>query len=127
MKTVLIVDDEYAIVEALQVLLEDAGYKVLTAQDGREALRLLGEQPADAIILDVMMPVMDGLQFILRKRDIPALAQTPTILVSATPEPAIRAQLSAAGTTASVRTFLRKPYSAEAILHALAQALRTGG
>lgn len=63
-KTVLIVEDETMLNEAYQVILTTAGYKVLTAFDGKEALDILAKQPADVILLDLRMPVIDGLGFL---------------------------------------------------------------
>lgn len=61
MATILIVDDEKAIVDLLVNLLEDNGYVVLTAINGEEALKILEQERPDLIISDVMMPMMDGL------------------------------------------------------------------
>ena len=62
--TVLIVEDENMLNEAYQVVLKTAGYKVLTAFDGKEALEVLEKHPADVILLDLRMPVLDGVGFL---------------------------------------------------------------
>lgn len=59
---VLVVDDEISLVQLCQLILEDAGYKVRGAVSGTEALRLIHEDVPDLILLDVMMPGMDGLE-----------------------------------------------------------------
>ena len=56
---VLVVDDDREIVRAIALLLEKEGYRVLRAYDGMEALRVLGEQSVQLIIMDVMMPRLD--------------------------------------------------------------------
>lgn len=70
--TILIVEDEKALNEAYQIILQRAGYNVLTAFDGKEALALTSQQDPDLILLDLRMPHMDGLQFLrdydLKKR-----------------------------------------------------------
>lgn len=62
--TVLIVEDENMLNEAYQVVLKTAGYKVLTAFDGKEALEVLEKHDADVILLDLRMPVLDGVGFL---------------------------------------------------------------
>ena len=59
---ILVVDDDKEIVKAIAILLEKEGYRVLEAYDGMEALELAVEQPVRLIIMDVMMPEMDGME-----------------------------------------------------------------
>lgn len=59
---ILVVDDEITLVQLCQLILEDAGYRVRGAVSGTEALRLVQEEMPDLILLDVMMPGMDGLE-----------------------------------------------------------------
>lgn len=67
---ILLVDDEYDIQEIVAEILEDAGYRVLVAKNGREALERLEEDRVDLIILDIMMPIMSGPEMVkeLRRR-----------------------------------------------------------
>ncbi len=62
MRTILVVDDEFANAQALRFILEDQGYEVLTAWTGEDALALLEAHPVDLMITDLRMPVMDGLE-----------------------------------------------------------------
>jgi two-component system alkaline phosphatase synthesis response regulator PhoP len=62
--TVLIVEDENMLNEAYQVVLKTSGYNVLTAYDGKEALEILEKHTADIILLDLRMPVLDGVGFL---------------------------------------------------------------
>lgn len=62
--TVLVVEDENMLNEAYQVILTTAGYNVLSAYDGKAALELLEEHPVDVILLDLRMPVLDGIGFL---------------------------------------------------------------
>ncbi len=60
MRTILVVDDEFAITTTLETILGDAGYRVLTAADGRQGMARLVENAPDLILLNHMMPVLDG-------------------------------------------------------------------
>jgi len=65
---VLVVDDEISLVQLCQLILEDAGYNVRGAVSGSEALRLINEEMPDLVLLDVMMPGMDGIEVCRRIR-----------------------------------------------------------
>jgi CheY-like chemotaxis protein len=86
MKTVLIVDDEFCIREALSEILEADGYAVVTAQDGTEGLARLDDARPDVVLLDFMMPAMDGLEMLRRMRDLPEHRGTPVVLMTAAPK-----------------------------------------
>jgi DNA-binding response OmpR family regulator len=78
-KTVLVVDDEEAIAEAVRARLESEGYRVLVAGDGPDAIRVCGESAPDLVVLDLMLPGMDGLEVcevIQRERWVPVLMLT---------------------------------------------------
>jgi len=82
MGTILIVDDDRFTRLAVEKYLRSFGHNVLTAEDGREALELVKEHEPDLILLDLMMPVMDGETFLqklrkeLGKQDLPVIALT---------------------------------------------------
>ena len=82
MKKILIVDDEADIIEILQFVLEANGYEIITAMDGEEGLKLARESHPDLIILDVMMPKINGykicrlLKYDNKYKDIPVLMIT---------------------------------------------------
>ena len=61
-QTVLVVDDEEAIAEAVRARLESEGYRVVVAADGPQAIELHAEQRPDLVVLDLMLPGMDGLE-----------------------------------------------------------------
>src|SRR5919107_5783480 len=75
-ESILIVDDEVAILNALSPILEDEGYQVTVAKTGAEALKLLVAEPPDLMLLDIWMPEMDGLETLKRARE-----QMPKLLV----------------------------------------------
>lgn len=80
---ILVVDDERHIREVLADALDLEGMEVRTAANGVEALRILAAWPADLIVLDLMMPTMDGWTLRARLRDAPELARIPIVVVSA--------------------------------------------
>ena len=77
---ILIVDDEKRLREMLRMILENRGYEVLEAEDGRAAVTLARTQEPHLILMDVMMPVMDGLQAVERIRQ---FSQCPVIMLTA--------------------------------------------
>ncbi|REE88917.1 DNA-binding response OmpR family regulator [Paenibacillus taihuensis] len=75
-ETILIVDDEKEILKLMEIYLKNEGYELLKASDGLEALELLGNNEVDLIILDVMMPRLDGIEACMRireERDMPII------------------------------------------------------
>ena len=80
---VLVVDDDREIVKAIALLLEKEGYKVLKAYDGMQALETVTEQQVQLIIMDVMMPKLDGLSAVMKIREIKNI---PIIVLSAKSE-----------------------------------------
>lgn len=119
MKTVLVIDDEWAIAEVLDALLTDEGYRVIVAQDGRHGLERAAEWPPDVIMLDFMMPVMDGPATLAALRSNPETADVPVILMSSLPEATI------AERSQGYVSFLRKPFRIMAVLDAVAAALQS--
>jgi len=79
-KTILVVDDEMRLVSVVEAYLEQEGYKVVKASNGREALFTARQEKPDLIILDIMMPEMDGYEFMrLHRKE----RETPIILLTA--------------------------------------------
>ncbi len=83
MSKLLIVDDEVAILEALTDILSVEGYEVATAANGAECLKRAGEDRPDLILLDLMMPVMDGQEMLRRLKESPDLRAIPVVVMSA--------------------------------------------
>jgi CheY-like chemotaxis protein len=113
-KTLLIVDDEFAIVEALAEILKWEGYTVMSAGNGRAALEVLGKERVDLVLMDAMMPVMGGVEAAAAMQADPRLRDIPIILMTAGPMPAGEARWVAA---------LRKPFQLEALERAVRNAL----
>ena len=82
-KTILIVDDEVSILMALEYALKKQNFKVLIARDGSEALKIVEEEIPDLVLLDIMMPKVDGYQTLTHIRSTPALKDIKVVLLSA--------------------------------------------
>ncbi|MEZ6057766.1 MAG: response regulator [Planctomycetaceae bacterium] len=80
---ILLVDDEYKIIEPLKYSLEKEGYEVSTALDGREAVQKCQTEPPDLVILDLMLPVMDGLQVCRQLRGNPHTREIRILMLTA--------------------------------------------
>ncbi len=68
MYTVLVCDDDKEIVEAIEIYLSQEGYQILKAYDGEQALKVLSEEKVDLLVIDVMMPRLDGIRATLKIR-----------------------------------------------------------
>lgn len=112
--TVLIVDDEQCILELLEDILQDAGYTVLTAHDGRIALSLARQVRPDLVLTDMMMPHMGGVALCTQLRRDPAMSNIAILGMSAVPQ-------AAAGV--GFTEFLTKPFEFEEVLRCVDQAL----
>jgi CheY-like chemotaxis protein len=111
-RTVLVVEDDADARDLIASILEDAGYDVLSAGNGREALSRLRDCQGrcDLILLDLLMPVMNGWDFRRRQRETPAFADIPVFLMSAGAHLAVvRDELQATG-------YVPKPIAAAEIL-----------
>jgi two-component system, OmpR family, alkaline phosphatase synthesis response regulator PhoP len=82
-KKILLVDDDPDFVEAVRVIVESGGYDVRVAYDGQEGLEAVAEEKPDLIVLDVMMPVMNGHAACARLKADPSTASIPIILLTA--------------------------------------------
>ena len=80
--TILLVEDDPSVRELLRVLLEVEGYEIVEARDGQEGLEKAGSLKPDLMILDLMMPEVDGERLITMLRDEPSLRRMPVIVVS---------------------------------------------
>src|SRR4051812_47398456 len=83
MTSILVVDDEIPILNLIAEVLEDNGFTVVTAQDGKQALSLVERDPPNGIITDVMMPHLDGISLCKQVKDNPATHDVVVIVMSA--------------------------------------------
>jgi len=111
-KTILVVDDERHIVRLVQVNLERAGYEVTTAYDGVEALEAVQAEIPDMIILDVMMPRMDGFEALKKLRADDKTKEIPVIMLTAKAQDADIFK----GWSSGVDSYLTKPFNPRELL-----------
>jgi CheY-like chemotaxis protein len=119
-KTVLVVDDEWVIADTVAAVLSDAGYHVLIAANGRQGLERLAEERPDIILLDVMMPVLDGPGMLQAMGKDPALQDLPVVLMSSLPERTVATMAD------GHRAFLPKPFLTPELLGVLERVLAAG-
>lgn len=118
---VLVVDDEPQVVWMLQFSLEAEGYQTLSARDGRSALDEVREHHPSVILLDIMMPVMDGWAVLEELQELPASERPRVIVVSARSSLRDRAKAAELGADA----FVAKPFNVDdllVVLHDVEQA-----
>jgi CheY-like chemotaxis protein len=105
MRTILVVDDEFGVPELLEFVLEEEGYRVVTATNGRQGLQRLAESPRpDLVLLDYMMPVLNGPGMLkaMRNGDFNAI---PVVFMSSLDEDSVRKTAEH-----EFQAFLRKPF-----------------
>lgn len=108
---ILVVDDMPANLEMLRMILEDQAYRVRTASDGDQALASAAQAPPDLVLLDIMMPGLDGFETCRRLKAIPATAEVPVIFVTAKTD----VQDVVAGFQAGAVDFITKPIKREEV------------
>jgi len=114
---ILVVDDDADIREALEQVLLSAGNRVSTAKNGKDALDLIQTNRPDVILLDLMMPVMDGFRFREAQKRDRTLADIPVVVISA-----VAAQNAAA--LGDVAACLPKPFSIDVLLDTISMCQR---
>jgi DNA-binding response OmpR family regulator len=107
-RTVLVADDDDDLLGYIKFRLEHAGFQVVTAGDGEEALKLALKHQPNLAVLDVRMPKLDGFEVTRRIRAYDGVREMPVILLTASTEPSDMR----AGYEAGADDYLRKPFSA---------------
>ena len=122
-KTILICDDDPLLVDLLEYRLTSRGYAVAVAEDGGKALRRLQEMRPDAVLLDAMMPVIDGYEVLRKIRETPETADIPVIMLTARKQE----QDIVMALELGANDYLVKPFIPEELVARLARLLgRTG-
>ena len=109
-RPILLVEDDPEVRDGLRSVLESAGYSVVCAGEGREALDRVRSGPPSLILLDLMMPVMDGFEFRVQQMQDPGIASIPVIVFSA------GGDLQEKVAPLRVAACLRKPVDVDALL-----------
>jgi chemosensory pili system protein ChpA (sensor histidine kinase/response regulator) len=117
-KSVLLVEDDRSVRRYLEVTLQRSGYKVITAGDGLEAIKLALASAVDVIVTDAVMPQMSGQELARFLRNTPKLAKVPIILLTGQENKAV-----ASAAENLIDVFLYKPVKAEELKNCLTQLL----
>jgi signal transduction histidine kinase/DNA-binding response OmpR family regulator len=112
--TVLVVEDDFKSAELIRLHLEGEGFRVLHAASAEAALMLVVQQPLSLIILDIMLPHMDGWEFLARLKQVPALAHIPIVIASIVADPTKGFALGAAA-------IMQKPISRQELYESLVE------
>ncbi len=118
-KTVLIVDDAFSLRQLLGYTLRKAGFTVVEGADGSEGLARLAVNKVDLIITDLNMPVMDGITFVKKLRQLPNTKYTPVLMLTTESQTSIRQEARAAGATG----WIVKPFQPEKLLETIGRVL----
>ena len=121
-KRILVVDDEIYIVHILEFSLSMEGFDVITASDGEEALRKIESERPDLMVLDIMMPGMDGYEVCRRVRETKMTSDLPIILLSAKGRPVDRET----GMEAGADDYIVKPFSPRRLLDRIRDIFERG-
>ena len=116
-QTILVVDDEPQIVRLVRAYLEEAGYRVVTGSDGQEALHVARHEKPDLVVLDVLMPRMDGLEFTRRIR---SERNVPIVMLTARAEETDRI----VGLELGADDYVTKPFSPRELVARVRAVLR---
>lgn len=115
--SILVADDDREIVSAIKILIEKEGYRVFTVYDGEQALDTLAENKVDLILMDIMMPKLDGLSAIMRIRE---KRNIPIILLSAKSEDSDKIL----GLSIGADDYVTKPYNPQELVARIKSQLR---
>ena len=116
---VLVVEDDEMVAEVVRINLEAKGYEVSHAPNGAAGLAAISQKGPDLVVLDVMMPEVDGWTVLTRLRDDPATRHLPVIMLSAKAMPADQVR----GYNLGANAYLPKPFSATELREKVAQVL----
>ncbi len=119
-KKILTVDDSPSVRKMVEFSLKSKGYAMGSAGDGQEAMDLLAQEPFDAIILDVNMPTMNGLEFLEKRLENDQIASIPVIMLTTEGQNDDRDRAIALGATA----YIVKPFKPSQLLELLEEFLQ---
>jgi len=118
-RRILVVDDDEMVLIALEELLRSRGYEITTASGGAEALQVMERECFDLLILDLVMPGMDGYELCKRVREVERFRSTPVMMLTALSGEEDRAK----GEEAGANLFLPKPISPQRLVSLIESAL----
>lgn len=118
-KTVMIVDDSASLRQVVSIALKGAGYDVLEATDGKDALGKLTGQKVNLVISDVNMPIMDGITFVKEMKKHPSYKFTPVIMLTTESQDDKKRE----GQEAGAKAWVVKPFQPEQMLNAVSKLI----
>ncbi len=119
MRSVLVVDDEKPVADAIAAVLRNAGYTTIVAYDGTEALSVIGRESVDVVLTDLVMSGMDGATLLRWLRSTPETKDMPAILMSMLPEERVVALCS------DYSRFVRKPLQFQLLFRTIEELCET--
>ncbi|MBU1913131.1 MAG: response regulator [Candidatus Omnitrophica bacterium] len=118
-KKILLVDDEEDIIKMNKLRLSELGFDVISASNGEEAIEKAGSESPDLILLDIMMPGIDGLQTLVRLKNNPETSSVPVVMLSGSGEKITQNKAMLAGAV----DYIMKPFNVEMLLEAIKKHL----
>jgi DNA-binding response OmpR family regulator len=119
-ETILLVDDDAALLEVTSIVLASEGYRVVTAEDGAEALRILGREGLDLVVLDIMLPRMSGFEVLKKMRE---YSDVPVVLLTAKSQSVDKV----VGLELGADDYITKPFDTKELLARIKAILRRFG
>jgi len=119
-ETILLVDDDAALLEVTSIVLASEGYKVITAEDGAEALRIVGREKLDLVILDVMLPRASGFEVLQKMR---GQSDVPVVMLTAKSQSVDKV----VGLELGADDYITKPFDTKELLARIKAILRRFG
>lgn len=117
---ILCVEDEAGMLDLLRLILEAADYVFLGARDGAEGLEMMQSEQPDLVLLDLMLPEIDGAEVLLRKKQDPAIQHIPVIAVTALTSPFDQLMWKR---RTEIKDYVTKPFKRRELLDTIAQVL----
>ncbi len=119
MKKILIADDRSEVVELVRVSLEGEDYQIIDASDGKEALEKIRKEKPDLVLLDVVMPKMDGFEVLSKLKKDPQTREIPVIMLTAQGQKLDQEK----GRRLGARDYITKPFSPSHLLNKIKEIL----
>ena len=122
---ILVVDDDPDILEGILTILETQDYRLATARDGKKCMEMIGQEIPDLLILDLLMPRMDGWGVIREMRSTPAYANVPIMVLTTVIEDASRRRYELeTGMAMDVQDYLQKPTRPDDLINRVERLLK---
>ena len=119
---ILCVEDEAGMLDLLRLILEGADYYFLGARDGAEGLEMMHSEQPDLVLLDLMLPEIDGAEVLLRKKQDPAIQHIPVIAVTALTSPFDQLMWKR---HTEIKDYVTKPFKRKELLDTIARVLHS--